>query len=138
MEVEEFLGRLVSEGVVRQYGKRRERRFTAKAERLRVAELADTMRRAGARLPAITCVDLGDDFELVYHFDLGGSLIDVKVRVGKAVPKVASITSAYPVAEFYEREILEMFGVKFEGLPRPEKLYLPDDWPEWDKPMRKR
>ena len=39
--------------------------------------------------------------------------------------------------EPFERELSEMFGVTVVGIPNPERLYLPDDWPEGVYPLRK-
>lgn len=103
-----------------------------------IAELAESMRKLGAHLSAITCIDELDSFKLVYHFDIGGCLVNVYTEVSKCAPELDSITGVYPVADFYEREVHEMFGVKFRGHPRLEKLFLPDNWPENSYPLRKR
>ena len=50
---------------------------------------------------------------------------------------MASCTDFLPAAEWIEREIAEMFGVKFTGHPQPETLLLPDDWPDGVYPLRK-
>jgi Ni,Fe-hydrogenase III component G len=42
-----------------------------------------------------------------------------------------------PGAESFERELHEMFGIEITGLHTPDRLYLPDDWPDGVYPMRK-
>ena len=48
-----------------------------------------------------------------------------------------TITDIIPGALLYEREIHDLFGVKFEGHPNLEPLILPEDWPRDVHPMCK-
>ncbi|MGI8536273.1 MAG: NADH-quinone oxidoreductase subunit C [Mycobacteriales bacterium] len=43
-------------------------------------------------------------------------------------PHVASVTGAYPTADFHERETWDMFGVHFDGHPALTRILMPDDW----------
>ncbi len=129
---------LVERGLIEDVKAVRDRRVCARAHRSKIKEIASLMRSFGAHLSAITCVDLMGEFELIYHFDVGGCLLNLKVSVNRALPKVESIADIFPAADFYEREIMDLFGVAFEGHPSPERLILPDDWPQGVYPLRKR
>jgi NADH-quinone oxidoreductase subunit C len=66
-------------------------------------------------------------FELVYLFY---SLDDrtwlrLKTRTDGQAP---SITSIIPGANWYERELFDLFGIEFEGHPDLKRIMLPDDW----------
>lgn len=88
-------------------------------------------------LSTISGVDKGEEIALLYHFygdhELG---VTVRTAVPKDHPRIAAITNAVPAATLYEREVNDLFGVVFEGHPKPERLLLPDDWPEGVYPLR--
>lgn len=105
-----------------------------------IVDVMDYLTGEGIKhLSTITGRDDGPDIELLYHMlqygeevsegDLGEAvLITVRTLVPKGTSRIDSITEVVPGAELYEREIMDMFGVEFEGHPNPEKLLLPDDW----------
>lgn len=43
-------------------------------------------------------------------------------------PVVDSVTDLYPTANYHEREVFDMFGVKFDGHPNLARILMPDDW----------
>lgn len=91
-------------------------------------------------LAAITGLDPGppvDQLEVLYHFCVGRAVITLRVLVPRAQPEVPSLSAIIPVAEGFERELQEMFGIKVQGLAAPDHLYLPDDWPADTYPLRK-
>ncbi len=76
-------------------------------------------------------------FQLSYHL-LSHSLkerIRLRVLVDGEGPSVESITSLWPAANFYEREIFDLFGVRFEQHPNLRRIMMPDDWQ--GHPLRK-
>src|SRR3989441_1027499 len=81
-------------------------------------------------------------FEIVYHLssatnpDQRDILINLKESVPRNSPKATSLVKIWPGVENFERESIEMFGLQFEGHPRPEKLFLNDNW-DGPPPMRK-
>jgi NADH-quinone oxidoreductase subunit C len=72
-------------------------------------------------------------YQILSHF-LKES-IRLRVLVDGARPTVESITSVWPGANFYEREVFDLFGVRFEGHPNLRRILMPDDWQ--GHPMRK-
>ena len=67
---------------------------------------------------------------VVYH--LTSMTYRRRVRLEVAVPaenpRVPSVTSVYPTADWQERETYDMFGVIFEGHPNLTRILMPDDW----------
>ena len=90
-----------------------------------------------SHLSTITGVDVGSEIELIYHIAYRGSIISIKVRTSKEDPKIPTIVDLIPGAILYEREIHDLFGVKFIGNPDLSPLILPDSWPDNVYPLRK-
>ncbi len=92
-------------------------------------------------LTHVSASDYPDRLEVVYNLystrpALQGSGLPLKVRVpDRAEPRVASVTSIWPSANFQEREIWDMFGIRFEGHPSLKRILL---WEGFDgHPLRK-
>jgi NADH-quinone oxidoreductase subunit C len=69
-------------------------------------------------------------FQLSYHI-LSHSYkehIRLRVLVEEANASVESITPVWPAANYYEREVFDLFGVRFEGHPNLRRILMPDDW----------
>jgi len=88
-------------------------------------------------LAGITALETDDVFELLYHLSRRGTLLTVRVNLPLNDDTVPTITDVIPGALLYEREIHDLFGVKFEGHPNLEPLILPNDWPKDVYPLRK-
>ena len=76
-------------------------------------------------------------FEVVYHFlSVANSFrLRLKVPVAEPKPKVDSLTSLWPGANWYEREVYDMFGIQFIGHPDLRRILL---YPEFEgHPLRK-
>jgi NADH-quinone oxidoreductase subunit C len=76
-------------------------------------------------------------FEVVYHFlSVANSLrVRLKVPVAEPEPKVDSLSSLWPGANWYEREVYDMFGIQFTGHPDLRRILL---YPEFEgHPLRK-
>lgn len=92
-----------------------------------------------ARWGVITGIDVVGGIELLYHFvfDEAHTVVTLKTRVDKPFPEIESVTPIVPAAEWIEREVTDLLGVKFRNHPRPERLILSDDWPQGVYPLRK-
>lgn len=97
-------------------------------------------------LSAITGLDGGPDpedpngggtLEALYHFCSGPAIVTLRVGMDRGEPKVPSVCAVIPSASLYERELIEMFGVEVVGTPNPDRLFLPDDFPDGVYPLRK-
>ena len=91
-------------------------------------------------LADVTCVDWFPSeprFEVVYHLLSipKRERVRLKVRLGSASPKLDSVTSVWPGANYFEREIYDLFGVRFAGHPYLRRLLMPEDWEGY--PLRK-
>jgi NADH-quinone oxidoreductase subunit C len=76
-------------------------------------------------------------FEVVYSLlSLSHNLrIHLKVRVSDENPRVPSVISVWPTADWHERETYDFYGIEFTGHPRLTRILLPEDWVGW--PLRK-
>ncbi|MEM3050058.1 MAG: NADH-quinone oxidoreductase subunit C [Thermoplasmata archaeon] len=74
------------------------------------------MARAEAQLVAITAVDLNDgSFELIYTFFTKSELVNLRLVVAEG-QEVESISDIFPGALNFEREIVDLFGLRFAGV----------------------
>jgi NADH-quinone oxidoreductase subunit C len=76
-------------------------------------------------------------FEIVYHLLAMKSKerLRLKVRLSGDDTHVDSVTSLWPAANFYEREVFDLFGVRFSGHPKLRRIMMPEDWE--GHPLRK-
>jgi len=86
----------------------------------------------------LTCVDWKTHLTMVYHLSSTRhrQALVVKSKLDREHPEIESVSSIWKTAEFHEREVYEMFGVRFNGHPDLRLLILPDGW-EGKYPLRK-
>jgi NADH-quinone oxidoreductase subunit C len=91
-------------------------------------------------LADVTCVDWYPSqprFEVVYHLLSipKKERVRLKVRLDGDSPAVESVTSVWPAANYFEREVFDLFGVRFNGHPYLRRIQMPEDWE--GHPLRK-
>src|ERR1035441_589880 len=92
------------------------------------------------RLSTVTAVDwypAEPRFELVYHLHSveRNERLRLKCRVSGADPAIESVTGVWRGANWYEREVFDLFGVRFLNHPDLRRIMLPDEWE--GHPLRK-
>ena len=85
----------------------------------------------------LTCVDWKTHFTMVYHLSstLHRHTIVVKSKLDRNQPEIETVSDIWKTAELLEREVYDLFGVKFLQHPDLRRLIMPDDWEGW--PLRK-
>ncbi|MCX8130673.1 MAG: NADH-quinone oxidoreductase subunit C [Clostridia bacterium] len=82
---------------------------------------------------------LDESYAVYYTFAIrkAGALLVVKTKVSNDKAVLKSISSSIPAACLYEREVSDMYGINFEGIPDNRKFVFHENWPEKLYPMRK-
>jgi NADH:ubiquinone oxidoreductase subunit C len=84
-----------------------------------------------------TAVDFNTKFTVVCHLDsvkFRHMLVLKSELTDRENPNIDSLTAIYPTAEFFEREIFDLFGIRFNNHPNLKRLFLEDDY---GYPLRK-
>jgi len=78
-----------------------------------------------------SATDREGEFEVVHGLRDVASADElwIKVRVPKTEPWVPSTAFVYAGAEWFEREILDLFGIEFRAHPDPRRILMPDEYP---------
>ena len=89
-------------------------------------------------LVSIVGTDEGDNLGAMYILAADdGILLCVRRYQPRSNPAMHTLTARFPNAEYYEKELVDMFGFRIDGLPPGPRYPLPDDWPEGQYPLRK-
>jgi len=91
-------------------------------------------------LSDVTCVDYlprQPRFAVVYHLLSlrQRQWLRLRVWVSEEQAELPSVTGIWPGANWYEREVYDMFGISFMGHPDLRRILMPDDWE--GHPLRK-
>jgi NADH-quinone oxidoreductase subunit C len=91
-------------------------------------------------LSDLTCADFyprEPRFELAYHLlsMQRKERVRLKVTLDGTEAVVESITAVWPAANFFERELFDLFGIRFLGHPYLRRIMMPEDWE--GHPLRK-
>ena len=96
--------------------------------------------QAFVRLSGITAVDwqpADPRFEVVYllHSLDRNQRLRLKCRVSEADCEIDSVTGVWRSANWYEREVFDLFGIRFRNHPDLRRILMPTDWE--GHPLRK-
>jgi len=116
--------------------------LSVRVERDRIVEVCDFLKQDEEThfdyLSDVTCVHYPErveaPFEVVYNLFSIPLNHRVRLKVNTS-DTVGSVTSIWPAANWMEREIYDLFGVRFTGHPDLRRLLLPPDWEGY--PLRK-
>jgi NADH-quinone oxidoreductase subunit C len=92
------------------------------------------------RISTVTAVDrypAEPRFEVIYHLHSveRNERVRLKCRVRGDDPVIESVTSVWRGANWYEREVFDLFGIRFINHPNLRRILLPDEWEGY--PLRK-
>jgi NADH-quinone oxidoreductase subunit C len=115
--------------------------LTLKIAREHIRAAAALVQKAGYNfLEDVTCVDyypVEPRFQVIYH--IVSHSLKARVRLASPVDsmdlEIDSITPIWPSADFYEREVFDLFGIRFAGHPNLRRIMMPDEWE--GHPLRK-
>jgi NADH-quinone oxidoreductase subunit C len=115
--------------------------LTLTVAREQLCEAARAMQAAGYNffedMTAVDWFPAEPRFQLSYHLVSHAfkERIRLVAQVDGASPAIESITSIWPSANYYEREVFDLFGIRFENHPNLRRILMPDDWE--GHPLRK-
>ncbi|NQV38857.1 MAG: NADH-quinone oxidoreductase subunit C [Candidatus Marinimicrobia bacterium] len=87
----------------------------------------------------ITGVDFGEEDDLESRYNLHSMKhnhkIEVRISANRKKPIIPTVSHVWQIANWFEREVFDMFGIKFKGHPDLRRMLLPEDWVGY--PLRK-
>ncbi len=97
----------------------------------------------GLQFNFLSDVSAQDRFPLEPRFDVNYHLLSipnrqalrVRIRLHGSDPVADSVTGIWPTAEWHEREVFDLFGIRFNGHPDLRRILMPEDWE--GHPLRK-
>jgi NADH-quinone oxidoreductase subunit C len=98
-------------------------------------EILDVLQRCRDDLGYSRWIDLTavDDLDAEPRFELQYLLYSMAERrwlriKAQTTERIASVTEVFPGANWFEREVFDLFGVEFDGHPNLTRIMMPDDW----------
>lgn len=93
-----------------------------------------------ADLTAVDWLEREPRYDVVYHLlsTETRAVLRLKTRVGQPGeehPAVPTVSTIWPTANWYEREVYDLFGITFTGHPDLRRIVMPEDWTSY--PLRK-
>lgn len=100
-------------------------------------ELKENPSTAFDYLVCLAGADFDDHMKVIYHLEstVHRNMIVLKTRtLSRINPVVPTVCDIWRTAEFHEREVFDLIGIRFTGHPDMRRLFLSD---EWGFPLRK-
>jgi NADH-quinone oxidoreductase subunit C len=99
--------------------------------------------QAGLQFDFLSDISAVDRFPIEPRFEVNYHLLSISLRqtlrlrvwVSGKDPVVSTVIPVWPTANWHEREIFDLFGIRFEGHPDLHRILMPDDWEGY--PLRK-
>jgi NADH-quinone oxidoreductase subunit C len=90
--------------------------------------VAQALLDTGCFLESLTALDMKESFTLVYHFANYYELCRTAVHAPLSKTAMApTISHIHAGADWYEREVYDLFGIRFAGHPNLKRILLPED-----------
>jgi NADH-quinone oxidoreductase subunit C len=110
-------------------------------EAARIVETCRSFKERGfERLATVTAVDwhpAEPRFEVVYHLHsiANNKRLRLKCGLSSTAAEIDSVVPVWRSANWYEREVFDLFGIVFKGHPDLRRIMMPEDWD--GHPLRK-
>jgi len=108
----------------------------------RIVRVCEFLKRSESfiRLSSVTALDwhpMEPRFEIVYHLHSmdRNERLRLKCKVSGENPEIDSVYPVWTGADWYEREVFDLFGVKFRNHPNLTRILMPEGWE--GHPLRK-
>ena len=127
-------------GKIAEFDKKSEKRYYLLIDKKDLLEFVGFIfNELKARYIIESALDTPQGIEMLYHFafDDAGKVVSLRTVLPHEKPEVESISGIITGAQWIEREIQDILGVKFLNHPDPRRFILADDWPEGVYPYRK-
>jgi NADH-quinone oxidoreductase subunit C len=78
-----------------------------------------------------------DNLEVRYnlHSMIHKHTVEIRIETDRKKPIIPSVEQIWRIADWFEREVYDMYGVHFKGHRDLRRMLLPEDWKGW--PLRK-
>ncbi|MFH1159324.1 MAG: NADH-quinone oxidoreductase subunit C [bacterium] len=83
-------------------------------------------------------VDWGTELGVVYHLTstYHNHTLELKVKTSdRETPEIETVSDLWKTADFFEREVWDLFGIRFKGHPDLRRIFLEESWVGY--PLRK-